>query len=348
MIKHIKLPCGLDKTGKLVYIDDAKNGLACECVCPGCKKTLIAKNNGKKKEHHFAHLNLVECQHGYQSALHYMAKDLFLELRYLTFVKNSSPIQYKIDQVELECKVDEVIPDILVTCDGKKFIVEIFVTHAVDDTKKQKIKDMRISAVEINLSRFHHEMISKEVLKQELCNPANFSWIYDADIDLLRDKKEIVQQFGLKLSIQTGKSILCPLVIKQNNELARFVPFDFCIKCKNCVWDGKSNFISCAKFLPLPLNNETREKVYSTIFVNQNIVMFSSEFQKYEKTFLERLKTAVQAQIRVFQYIKRQAIVRSLAYRSSVQRIDDLPVNGNRRYYKSHPYHKSYKRKRRW
>lgn len=207
MNKQVSLPCGLSKDGKLIYIDDAENGLKCECFCPACKQALVAKNGGKKREHHFAHLNVVECEHGYQSALHYMAKDLFLEIQYLTFIKNGKSIQYKIDSVELECKVDEVIPDIFVICDGKRFFVEIFVTHAVDDIKKQKIQDMRISAIEIDLSRFHHEMITKDELREEIINPQNFSWVYDADIDLVKDKKEVIQQFGFKHYFQIDNAI---------------------------------------------------------------------------------------------------------------------------------------------
>lgn len=45
-------------TGELVHVDDAPNGKACGCVCPdpGCGQSLIARNNGKKKIHHFAHI----------------------------------------------------------------------------------------------------------------------------------------------------------------------------------------------------------------------------------------------------------------------------------------------------
>ena len=45
-------------TGELVHVDDAPNGKACGCVCPdpGCGQPLVARNNGKKKIHHFAHI----------------------------------------------------------------------------------------------------------------------------------------------------------------------------------------------------------------------------------------------------------------------------------------------------
>lgn len=211
MTKNIQLPCGLGKDGKLVYIEEAENGLNCGCVCPGCGQPLVAKNNGRKKEHHFAHFRTAECAHGYQSALHYMAKDVFLEMKEFTFVKSGTPVKYRIDDVVLEKAVDSVIPDILVTSDGKKFIVEIFVTHAVDEEKKEKIKSLKISALEIDLSRFRHVMLDKDALKSEANNADNFSWVYDADANLIEEKRNALSRFGLKITIGIGG--ICPLSV---------------------------------------------------------------------------------------------------------------------------------------
>ena len=94
-------------------------------------------------------------------------------MKQLAFIKNGKPVRYKIDAVELEKRIDEIIPDIVVVCDGKKFIVEIYVTHAVDEKKKEKIKSLRLSAVEINLSQFRHQMLDKEMLIKELYNTRN-------------------------------------------------------------------------------------------------------------------------------------------------------------------------------
>ena len=285
----VKLPCGINKDGKVLYIDDAKNGLACECFCPGCKQALIARNGGTERQHHFMHSHNVNCEHGYQSALHYMAKDLFLEMEYLTFVKDGKTIKYKIDYVELEYKIGNIIPDILITCDGKQFIVEIFVTHAVDDEKKEKIKSLKISAVEIDFSRFKNDLIDKEILKQELQNPDNFSWVYDADYDLTEQKRSIIQQFGLKIPIGLAGAIYCPILAMEKKDYLRIVPLDFCLHCPNCVYKTKENFIYCGRYLPLPVHPNGRS---GNIFVNENKVMFNDEFRKFDENFAKELENA--------------------------------------------------------
>lgn len=322
MTKQIKLPCGINKNGEIVYIENAKNGLACECVCPGCKQPLIAKNGGSKREAHFAHLNTVECEHGYQSALHYLAKDLFLEIQYLTFIKNGKVEQYKIDRVEIEQRLDTIIPDLIVICDGKPFIVEILVTHALDDEKKAKIKSMMISTIEIDLSRFHNELITKDALRQELCNPDNFRWIYDADEDLINYKKKIIQEYGTKFQIGIGNAVACPFLANQPDKFTRYVTLDFCLHCPNCVENLTNGFIHCRNYLPY-------------IFVNERKVLFASEFQQYEKTFQKELEKAMQIQYQTFLNIGKK-LYPPTSYITSPQRQKSSKTYYHHRYYKKH------------
>lgn len=346
MKKQISLPCGINENGNLVYIDNAKNGLDCNCFCPACKQPLVAKNAGTKREHHFAHFSVVECEHAYQTALHYMAKDLFLEMQYLTFIKNNVPVQYKIDNVELECKVNEIIPDILVTCDGKRFIVEIFVTHAVDDIKKQKIRDLKFSAIEIDLSRFRNEkMIDKDLLRQELSNTKNYSWIYDADIDLIAEKKELIEQFGLRIPIQIENSVACPIIAIQKDVFARFVPLGFCFHCYNCVWDKKSNYIRCGLYLPLILSLNERKKNTSNVLVNDNRVLFKSEFQIYNQSFRQRLTEAVQYQYSVLKRINNSLPLLPIVYNSIGYRQNNRSFSARNN---SHKRRNNYQRKGRY
>ena len=57
MQKHsaYRLTYALNETGQLVNVDDVLVGKKCGCFCPACKEPLTAKNQGKKRMHHFAH-----------------------------------------------------------------------------------------------------------------------------------------------------------------------------------------------------------------------------------------------------------------------------------------------------
>ena len=68
---------------KLVHIDSVKNGLECNCTCPGCNESLVAKNDGKIREHHFAHLSGNDCGTGYMTIRHIWGEEIILENRIL-------------------------------------------------------------------------------------------------------------------------------------------------------------------------------------------------------------------------------------------------------------------------
>ena len=138
---------------------------------------------------------------------------------------------------------------------------------------------MKISAIEIDLSRFRNEkMIDKDLLRQELSNIKNYSWIYDADIDLITEKRELIEQFGLRIPIQIGNSVTCPIIATQKNNFLRIVvPLGFCFHCHNCVWDKKSNYIRCGSHL------SEEKKNAPDVLVNDNRVLFKSEFQAINK-----------------------------------------------------------------
>jgi hypothetical protein len=149
---------------KLVHISDVESGLKCNCVCPSCGSALVARK-GKKVMHHFAHYNTEECKYGYQTSLHMAAKDIiskakklwipavYIDFGYKPNELISEAIQIDVDDVVLEKRVDDIIPDIIVKCGGKEFIIEIFVTHSIDNDKLNKIAAKNISTIEIDLSK---------------------------------------------------------------------------------------------------------------------------------------------------------------------------------------------------
>jgi len=74
---HNKLRYAI-KNSKLVSIDEVDKGLSCECTCPACGGTLVAKK-GNIKIHHFSHYNTEECIRCVETSLHLLAKELLME-----------------------------------------------------------------------------------------------------------------------------------------------------------------------------------------------------------------------------------------------------------------------------
>ena len=152
----IKYALNADKN--LMFIDDVPNGLECGCICPGCNEKLIAKNDGKIREHHFAHTSNKECITGYQTMIHLLAKAIICNNHILPgFGINNNPIVAT--QIGCEVRLDDfnIVPDIIAIAPvplninyvGAKigtvtkdipFIIEIYVTHKVDEEKAKKIK----------------------------------------------------------------------------------------------------------------------------------------------------------------------------------------------------------------
>ena len=55
MPNALRIPYGLDGTGRMVNVADVPRGKACGCRCPGCDARLVARK-GRIRQHHFAHL----------------------------------------------------------------------------------------------------------------------------------------------------------------------------------------------------------------------------------------------------------------------------------------------------
>lgn len=196
------------KNNKLIHVDDVESGIACGCVCPACGSTLIARK-GEINIHHFAHSSLNECKGGYETSLHLLAKEILSETGEILLppvklcdepdtatndflidrhgfntVTNVCLIgKHRIkdfDNVYTEKRTGDIIPDLILEKGKRELIVEIYVTHKVDDAKLQKIKDLGISAIEIDLSKTD-KSISKQQLKDLLLNNVeNKRWLYNS------------------------------------------------------------------------------------------------------------------------------------------------------------------------
>ena len=185
----------LNENGEPIHInqiDKSHNGLACNCTCPICGESLIARKGNGGKAPHFAYEQDSPCSHPeyiMQTNIHAMAEQIFLEEKEIELPSLSSQAgnyiayffqggKWQIEEVELEKKISDFIPDIILKKDNIILLVEIYVTHAVDENKKNKIIEANLPVIEIDLSEFVHEDMTKEELRLHLREITRMNWIH--------------------------------------------------------------------------------------------------------------------------------------------------------------------------
>lgn len=259
MTKHSKLIYAL-KDGNIVSIDDVPSGKECGCVCPACGGELIA-HKGQKRMHHFKHRSSEDCEYGYESSLHLAAKDILSRSKkmvippiYVEFPQSGKPKELiskerkiPIDDVELEKRFDDIIPDIVVYSGDKYFFIEIYVTHPIDDEKLKKLKEKNISTIEIDLSKIKRDISVEELSDILLKTSPQKSWKYNAvsgkwyqRFVKASDKMPLTQR-GLALHVDG-----CPIGIRnwKGKNYANFV--DDCTGCEYCISYAHEGYILCS------------------------------------------------------------------------------------------------------
>ncbi len=259
MTKHSKLIYAL-KDGNIVSIADVPSGKECGCVCPACGDELIARK-GQKRMHHFAHRSNEDCEYGYESSLHLAAKDILscskkmvIPPVYVEFPQSGKSKQLlylekkiSFDHVELEKRFDDIIPDIVVYSGDKYFFIEIYVSHPIDDEKLKKLKEKKISTIEIDLSKIKRDISVEELSdillkasdrKSWKCNAVSEKWYQR--FEKASDKMPLTQR-GLALHVDG-----CPIGIRnwKGKNYANFV--DDCTGCEYCISYAHEGYILCS------------------------------------------------------------------------------------------------------
>jgi len=169
-LQNVELLFGL-KNEKIVSVNDVEQGLDCGCCCPHCNSRLVAKK-GSIRQHHFAHYESDDCQHGPETALHLLAKQVIKEHEKVLIPshydnyeledslginhQNSTYIKQSVthlSQVEIEKPLEGYQPDVsAITENGEPLDIEILVTHAVDEEKSALQAQTHRKMIEIDLS----------------------------------------------------------------------------------------------------------------------------------------------------------------------------------------------------
>lgn len=185
-MSSIKLPFGL-KNDRLVEVSEVLSGKRCGCVCPGCKKDLIAKK-GEVNAHHFAHDHTEDsdnCKYGAETAIHKMAKQIISEEKAIFApskviekigtdrqlashsvsreVHPEGPLFF--DHVECEQVLGDIKPDVIARRGEQQFIIEVAVTHFCDRDKVSACRKKGYNVLEVDLKAFTEKLPTKKDLR---------------------------------------------------------------------------------------------------------------------------------------------------------------------------------------
>ena len=224
-----RVPFGL-KDGRAWAPAEVPKGKACGCICPGCHAPLAAKaQESRRKRPHFAHLTDTGCQTGRETGIHLRAKQLIAERQELVIpawigdlVDMPNPPHARDDEgrlhwgrqvdrlarrvglrdIEVERSFGAYQPDVYAHDECGELLIEIHVTHAVDDCKAVRVQAHGRRMVEIDLSQLHRDTPHDQNAFEQavLFDPANRSWIScpEAVADWQASKQELDEQVALR------------------------------------------------------------------------------------------------------------------------------------------------------
>lgn len=212
-----------EMTGLLVDIRQVENGMRCGCICPECKRKLVAKK-GPRNRHHFAHLAEDQrrsfCSAGAETGLHKAAKQIISRWQSLMspalfhsekwrarFGKEIAVAQslpgdfFPVDRSVLPDDTywpGDWIPDVVLFGPKGELRIEIKVSHGITHTKQHKIERDGIQTLEYDLAKLRNglgwNLASLEhALKTD---PAIIRWVFHPQFADLKDKvkSELLRQ----------------------------------------------------------------------------------------------------------------------------------------------------------
>lgn len=184
----------------LTHVLDVPRGLACGCVCAACGEPLVAKK-GDSRQHHFAHVGGAECSSAVETALHLAAKGILQQRLEIVLpavtvdfygprpsITLAPEQRYQLDSVVLERRLGQIVPDVLAYVRGRPLLVEIRVTHEVDEQKVARIRDLGLSAVEIDLSRAPRELALPDLEPLVIEPGKQTRWVHNAAAERRRQQ----------------------------------------------------------------------------------------------------------------------------------------------------------------
>lgn len=171
-----------EETGLLVDIRQVERGMRCGCICPQCRRRLIARK-GTRNRHHFSHhpkdQRVCLCSGGAESGLHIAAKHIIARWKSLMtpalchseegmsrfgeILTVTESIPGDFFPVERSVLPDEEywsgdwVPDVALFGPKGELRIEIKVTHGISGQKLVKIERDAIQTLEFDLGKLRND-----------------------------------------------------------------------------------------------------------------------------------------------------------------------------------------------
>ena len=187
----------VNNVGKIVSIREVANGKACDCSCPECGEVVIARQ-GEIRQWHFAHVSGADCSGSAEGALHRAAKQLIVEEGRVLLPSLAVRQTVRLDdgrtgqgavalpeeaavltEPRLEVQLGVIRADVAAQHRDEPLLIEIAVTHFVDNVKRDNLSTLGIACVEIRLSPDPELLWTWDLLRQQvLLDSHNREWIF--------------------------------------------------------------------------------------------------------------------------------------------------------------------------
>lgn len=116
--------------GRIVHINQVRRFSRKHFICPKCGESIIPKK-GLIVAPHFAHKPNIECSIAAETALHKYAKQVIADRGKLWLPGYEgvlNPTLFEFDSIDIEQKLGDIIPDIILHKGDELLLVEIAVT----------------------------------------------------------------------------------------------------------------------------------------------------------------------------------------------------------------------------
>lgn len=193
-------------TGKLIHVDNAENGLACECECLECGDALEAIQ-GEIRENHFRHTTHKECDGAQWVALREFGKQLLLDHDSIRL-----PLVGRISYTEpvAEKKLRGFKPDIAVQIGDAPLYLDVYVSDSLNNNKDSYVKRYDLNAIEIDLSSEYgagYEQIYSKVF-EDLENKRVMNWIPTSPMEIVNEYKYLITTVASSAAAFFGLAVL--------------------------------------------------------------------------------------------------------------------------------------------